>query len=55
MKRNYLNNLSHNFINNYVIQQDGDSHILVPVVMMVEGVHNGSKGRNPSGRNYQKN
>ncbi len=44
MKKNCLNNLSHNFINNYVVQQDGDSHILVPVVMMVEGVHNGSNG-----------
>ena len=33
--------------NNYTIREemlDGKKHIVVPVVMMVEGVHNGSKG-----------
>lgn len=43
MKKKDINNISHSSINNYVIQQDGDDYI-VPVVMMVEGVHNGSLG-----------
>jgi hypothetical protein len=47
MKRKFLNNLSHSLVNNYVIQTEsieGVDHIIVPVIMMVEGVHNGSRG-----------
>ena len=47
MKKTILNNLPHSLINNYAIRTESYEeidYIIVPVVMMVEGVHNGSRG-----------
>ncbi len=47
MKKTILNNLPHSLINNYAIRTESYEeidYIIVPVVMMVEGVHSGSRG-----------
>ncbi len=47
MKKTVLNNLPNSLINNYAIRTESHEeidYIIVPVVMMVEGVHSGSRG-----------